>query len=249
MTVRARLVAQLENKRIDFASPSVEPLLGLLARYVKGWEIIKLLDQFKLPKQMHLVDVGACIGSWGIAMAEHYPDSVVTCIEPYPTNYECLIYNTKNFTNIRTLRAAVSSKKCKINLSLPDISLFEKDHRPIELWNNYGLITAFGEPDREMVEVPAFKLDDLVRNVSVLKLDVEGMELDVLAGAQRILTIDRPVLQIECIERNQKRAGHTTDEIDEVVLSYGYELFGTNKVDNYYIHPDNMKRADEDTAD
>jgi FkbM family methyltransferase len=241
MKAGARLITDLEEGRIDFIAPSIEPLLGLMNRYLNGWELFEVIVQPVPDKTIHIVDVGACVGSWGIPAAEYFTNSLVTCIEPYPANYECLVYNAKNLKNVRTINAAVSDKEGKINLSLPDISLLAEDHRPAELWKNYGLVTAYGEHDKEMVEVTAHKLDDMVEKVSLLKIDVEGMEMEVLAGAHRILTDDHPVLQIECVERNQTRAGHTIDEINELVLSYGYELFGSSTGDNYYVYGRNRR--------
>lgn len=241
MKVGARFVTDLEDGRIDFIAPSIEPLLGLMNRYVRGWELFEIIVPPEESQRIHIVDVGACVGSWCIPVAEYYPNSLVTCIEPYPENYECLVYNTKNLKNVKTINAAASDREGKIKLSLPDISLLEEDHRPIELWKNYGLATAYGEPDREMVEVQAYKLDDMFDKVSLLKIDVEGMEMEVLSGAHRILTESHPIMQIECVERNQKRAGHTIDEINELVLSYGYELIYSLTGDNYYAHRKNRR--------
>jgi FkbM family methyltransferase len=47
-------------------------------------------------------------------------------------------------------------------------------------------------------EVPCVRLDDALTNdrVSLIKMDIEGAELDALEGAQRIIRRDRPVLAI-----------------------------------------------------
>jgi hypothetical protein len=58
------------------------------------------------------------------------------------------------------------------------------------------------------------RLDDLVDTqglgpVGVLKIDVEGFEPEVLAGAQRTIKRDRPVLYLEVTDHWIKARGHS----------------------------------------
>lgn len=63
------------------------------------------------------------------------------------------------------------------------------------------------------VKVPVVALDDYFApsdRLDVLKVDVEGAELDVFRGADRILRHDRPVLLFEC-EQRHLRTGSVFD--------------------------------------
>lgn len=83
---------------------------------------------------------------------------------------------------------------------------------------------------------PVRRLDDVVRGqVAVLKLDVEGMEADVLRGASRILDWHRPIIYAE--------AWNTTHiaRIENVLRDFGYEATGRvfNVTPTYeFIAPD-----------
>jgi hypothetical protein len=83
---------------------------------------------------------------------------------------------------------------------------------------------------------PVRRLDDVVRGqVAVLKLDVEGMEADVLEGASRILDWHRPIIYAE--------AWNTTHiaRIEKVLRDFGYEASGRvfNATPTYeFIAPD-----------
>jgi len=76
-------------------------------------------------------------------------------------------------------------------------------------------------------DLPVAMLDDFdIRDVGIVKIDVEGHELAVLRGALKTITRDRPSLVIEIVERMN---GHTFAEIVALTeaLSYGcYRLAG-----------------------
>lgn len=74
-------------------------------------------------------------------------------------------------------------------------------------------------PDRETV--PIEKLDDLgARNVSLIKIDVEGMEPEVLSGARQTIERDRPRLYVEA---QDAAAG----DRNAAEIPFGYEHTGT----------------------
>ncbi len=67
------------------------------------------------------------------------------------------------------------------------------------------------------VAVRAVRLDDLVpEKVDFLKVDVEGYEINVLMGAQRILSQDRPQLMLEATDA-------TRDALAAHLAELGYE--------------------------
>jgi FkbM family methyltransferase len=67
------------------------------------------------------------------------------------------------------------------------------------------------------VAVRAVRLDDLIpEKVDFLKVDVEGFEMNVLKGAQRILSQDRPQLMLEATDE-------TRDALTAHVAELGYE--------------------------
>lgn len=74
---------------------------------------------------------------------------------------------------------------------------------------------------RETVSVPTITLDSLLENnsaPSVLKIDVEGAEYNVLKGARRVLAEAHPVVLIEVSDKWR-------DEVTEILVRNGYELF------------------------
>jgi FkbM family methyltransferase len=71
------------------------------------------------------------------------------------------------------------------------------------------------------MEFQTARLDDLVQDkVAILKMDVEGMEVRVLAGAQRILDKDRPEIFAEAFTTVER---HT---LEAALRPYGYRNVG-----------------------
>ena len=79
---------------------------------------------------------------------------------------------------------------------------------------------------RETVSVVTVTLDWLFEQCgapNVVKIDVEGAELSVLKGAQRLLTEGRPVVLVEVKESLRP-------EVTELLLNQNYELFNWEAV-------------------
>ncbi len=80
--------------------------------------------------------------------------------------------------------------------------------------------------DRE-TRVEVCSLDECLEidRLKLLKIDVEGSELDVLTGANTLIRTHWPVLFVEASGQAQAAFGRTVDELIETLSSLGYELY------------------------
>lgn len=75
------------------------------------------------------------------------------------------------------------------------------------------------------------RLDDVhrssgeARRVALIKIDVEGMELSVLASAVGVITNDQPLLYVEVSAEQLARHGNTPRQITDFLQSRRYRLF------------------------
>ena len=84
--------------------------------------------------------------------------------------------------------------------------------------------------------VQADTLDNIADGrVDFLKIDVEGAEALVFAGAKRIMTKDRPVIAIELSTRNIEMAGHTVYDYQDYFKTLGYILVGRYRGDSIMV--------------
>ncbi len=91
--------------------------------------------------------------------------------------------------------------------------------RVLAFEGNFGGLSLLG--GHEGAAVPCFMLDrfiDLPR-VNLLKIDVEGMEADVLKGGAKLINKFKPILYVENDRLDQSEA------LIRLIASFGYRLF------------------------
>lgn len=75
--------------------------------------------------------------------------------------------------------------------------------------------------------IPQIKLDDLVETCDIITMDVEGGEYDVLLGAKRLLTEERPIVFVSVHpEFLRERYNMTPDDL-LVLMEHHYGYTGT----------------------
>ncbi|PWK89573.1 FkbM family methyltransferase [Lentzea atacamensis] len=140
------------------------------------------------------VDVGANIGWFSLLIAHNRPESAVWAIEPIPATADLLTEHVRaaGLDTVRVLRCAVGATRGS--------ALFE-----ITSDNAYAHRTELPHAEHPCggrVRCDVAPLDELWREagcprVDAVKIDVEGVEVDVLAGARALLARDRPMLVVE----------------------------------------------------
>lgn len=136
-------------------------------------------------------DVGANKGSYLYWMAR-WANRVVA-FEPQPglASYLKTITATLPLRNVTIEQKGVSGHSGVLTLYMPSANSPEASLEPID--------------GAQKIDVPVVSLDDYFaagERLAVLKVDVEGHELGVFKGADRILREDRPVLLFECEQRH-----------------------------------------------
>lgn len=145
-----------------------------------------------------VVQAGANIGSLTIPLARAVgPSGKVFAFEPQELCYRAIVANSllTNQYHIEAVRAAVGSSSGVACLPVVD----------------YGSVGNFGgislSAEQTSVKVRLVTLDEALAGVAacrLLHIDVEGAEMDVLAGAEQFITRTRPILCIE-IDRPEVR--------------------------------------------
>jgi FkbM family methyltransferase len=159
-----------------------------------------------------VIDCGANHGFTTVLFARWAgPEGLVYAFEPYQHNVEILRKNLKlnNVDNVRVRPVAVGAENATATLGIhPNAAILKNP-----------------KAGQRIAQVPLRRLDDEIdeKKVDFMKVDVEGFELEVLKGAQRILA-GRPRLALEvhvCMYENK------AEELEE--------LFGLIPLANYSV--------------
>jgi len=149
------------------------------------------------------IQAGGACGIWPARLAGFF-DEVIT-FEPVLDNYECLLANCERFDNIEANFGALGRKTSAVDMRRDD---FEK--------GNAG--AWYTVPGTDILQVA---IDDMnLSRCDLIMLDVEGSELEALAGAVGTISKFKPVVVIE-----NKQLPHMKElakKAEEFVVSLGY---------------------------
>jgi FkbM family methyltransferase len=144
----------------------------------------------------HAVDVGAHIGFFAMHMAAIVgPSGTVTAFEPFARNADLLersIAENRFEAIVALHRAAVAAAPGTARLAFA--------RETLNTGGAFLVPGGAGAPGDLLTDaVPTVALDDvrLPRPVSFVKMDVEGAEPQVIAGARQVLAADRPIILSE----------------------------------------------------
>jgi len=158
------------------------------------------------------IDIGANKGVYSLMMSRH-ADKVIS-IEPNKKLHKYLDYLPKN---CRVVYTALGEEKTTKTLYIPLDG--EGRDRP-----NIASLDETHQQDlpKRVEEVEVTTLDDLCvneKNIQLIKIDVEGFELSVLKGANKILSDQKPTFIIECLTDEDE------NQVTDLLAEYGYLSF------------------------
>ena len=165
-------------------------------------------------KNSTIIDVGANIGNHSIYFGKYLCDKVIS-IEPSKLHSNILKKNLSSNLpeeKYEIHQIAVGNETGYVNLVFP--SEINLGAAKIDESADYDNLNS--------EEVPINKLDNIVHdsNISMLKIDVEGFEINVLKGAKTIIENNLPHIIVEAHDEKY------LNEIKKFLIPYNYEILG-----------------------
>ncbi len=161
------------------------------------------------------VDIGAYKGYFTIQLARRF--NHVIAFEPHPHNRKVLESNTRNFRNVSCRQMAISDREGSISF------YFGQDS------SMHSIDSSFALGNGHYIKVPTTSLSKALSNMNtdfsldLVKVDVEGAEFHVLAGAKEIIQHIRRWL-IEVHSNNESQQRERCKRMQELLQKEGYKI-------------------------
>jgi len=142
-----------------------------------------------------VVDVGANEGQWSNALLQLLTPQRVEVFEPNPKAYGQLVKRLAPYPTARVHQLALGSEPGELTLNVTAASNFASMLSPLESVSQYYETNAMNVAEQVPVRVET--LDRVTENlgeIDLIKLDVQGFERQVLAGATSALRRARALL-------------------------------------------------------
>lgn len=151
------------------------------------------------------LDCGANFGLHTVQLARHMLDwGSVIAIEPQERIFYALAGNIVigNHTNTRAIHAAVGAENGILRIPVPDYTRvgsfgsLELQQSPTNEFIGQDI-----DYDKSLTEVRLMTIDSLqLERLDFIKIDVEGMELEVLAGGRNTINRFHPIIAVEHVK-------------------------------------------------
>ena len=178
-------------------------------------------------EQPVIFDIGANIGTYATWVAKCFPKGSIYCFEPQRLVFQMLCGNIaiNNFDNVFTYNIAIGEADYMMLIDEPDY--YQKEDFGIFSLVEDKIQSKSGRSYAvQVMSIDSFVATFKVPKVDFLKIDVEGMDLAVLKGAQQTLSLFKPVI---FIEHSDNRKSILNEIVDYLGLDkYDYSVIGNN---------------------
>ncbi len=219
-------------KNSDFFDYTLES--GIVIRLYKDSVLSRLIhDGFEneelnflrryLQKGDTFLDIGANVGLFSLVASNKVgAQGRILAFEPSPKTYgrfkENILLNS--ITNVEALNIGLSDKEDVLKLNVSE--------NGYDAWNSF--VNVKDDKFQVTAEARVRRLDDViednnVKNVDLVKLDVEGWEKYVLYGGENFFKNQSPVVMVEFTETNTFSAGYHVQELFDILESWGYTWY------------------------
>jgi FkbM family methyltransferase len=160
------------------------------------------------PRGSAIVDVGAGIGAFTLAAARRFPRLTVYGFEPNPRTFALLQRNVRaaGLANVELAAAAIGTAGRYV---VHDVAAGPRT-------------TLAASGDADSAAVPGRRLDDVIGpgQISLLKIDTEGLELEVLESSVGVL----PAVERVVVEYHRQLLADADERVAALLEVHGFDV-------------------------
>ena len=159
-----------------------------------------------------IIDGGANIGLASVYFKNQFPEATIIAVEPEDSNFRQLIKNTKSYSSIFCEQLGIWNKSCPLKV--------EDKYKS----GNWGFVVEEVSNENES-NVRGISIDDLMQKynlaeVDILKLDIEGAELELFSENYQWLSKVRMLI----IETHDFMRKGTSKALFKAIIDYNFSV-------------------------
>jgi FkbM family methyltransferase len=168
-----------------------------------------------LKKNSIIFDLGANVGYYSAIFSYYSPKGKIFAFEPGYKNFNFLKLNVKNYSNIYLSDNAVSNFTGKKKDIIHSIWNVETEQRLFRF-----------------IKIDDYIVQNKINEIDLIKIDIDGYELEALQGMKNVLKNLNPYFLIE-INHAAKTRNTTEQQIINYMKSYNYLVLKILDKENY----------------
>lgn len=161
-----------------------------------------------------ILDIGAHTGVFSLAAMNINSNANIISFEPHFMNFSRLLLNIRanQFSNFRAFMFCVGEKNALVPFSI------STDINYLTTGGSIGKRADGTSSTIQQVALDEFLPHDVLQNISLVKIDVEGYEPNCLIGMNQILKTN-PIVFFECINSESGK------RVQEILSQYKYHFY------------------------
>lgn len=138
------------------------------------------------------IDGGAHQGETSLALVDAFPEAIIYSFEPEPDNFKVLCKNTNGYSGIRPLNLALGEANQVVtfykNYDSQTGSLLAGTDSCAKYVDEPKKMQLLDKLNVKMVTLDNWAENNRITSIDLIKLDLQGYELNALIGANKLLT-------------------------------------------------------------
>ena len=185
---------------------------------------INFIKEVSKKSSIFLIDCGSNFGFYSLFVCSLSNKNKVISIEASPDTFKEFKNNIdlNKFNNIKYFNKAVSY----LDNAIVELKESEKDWESSIISSDYKVINS--------IKIDTITLDTVLREeilneeTLIIKIDVEGSDLDVLAGAKKVIQQYKPIIIIEFSRYITQNQRFNYDYLKAFLVQNEYEIYSNN---------------------
>jgi FkbM family methyltransferase len=215
------LEIELKGKSYQMLMPNDNSSYAFEEVFERGCYPLLPLKNFK-PEA--IMDIGACMGDTALYFHVYYPEAKVHIYEPSSKNLFFLEKNVKNFSNVTVHPYGLAKDNKEVELYFGFTGLQSSIHKNNETTS---------EKETIQLKSIAEEIKGLDGKVGILKVDIEGGELQILEEVLKHCPYDIPLVYLEYHNEDDRLQ---IDQLMKAKYNLGFaQAFTQHRGTNLYV--------------